>query len=375
MNVPRSQDLDWPQPWMSSLNPLRWRTAANPSASSSNALPLGHQAQRRRMWPGPRSRKRDRYGIVSDYVGQKVKTMLSWWLVNIKEVVNDSVNGCKWIIPPSACIEAYWSMKGWSILAGITFVKMLKKVLLRWPAAQRTEMDRVKRSMQGFQEEGLHSTPGWAYLSLSSRIGQECCEKTCAAVNCSLPGWAPNQSKELEIGSTPEAPKASKSWGGRTLAKRVSSVSTAKAGKIIIMNIMWVLTHRHITRLMILLLAKCWGDWKGNIILWQSSLNRLSRSSFSDRRVFCVCLFEGFTLCGYLWLLYFMQLHLHLPERLLSMAPSLWRHRQKYCSCPQPTIALRMAILMRKDDKIDLSICFLPCFVCWLTECLVVLPS
>lgn len=222
--------------------------------------------------------------------------------------------------------------------------------------------------------EGLHSTPGWAYLSLS-RIGQECCEKTCAAVNCSLPGWAPNQSKELEIGSTPEAPKASKSWGGRTLAKRVSSVSTAKAGKIIIMNIMWVLTHRHITRLMILLLAKCWGDWKGNIILWQSSLNRLSRSSFSDRRVFCVCLFEGFTLCGYLWLLYFMQLHLHLPERLLSMAPSLWRHRQKYCSCPQPTIALRMAILMRKDDKIDLSICFLPCFVCWLTECLVVLPS
>ena len=268
MNVPRSQDLDWPQPWMPSLNPLRWRTAANPSASSSNALPLGHQAQRRRMWPGPHSRKRDRYGIVSDYVGQKVKTMLSWWLVNIKEVVNDSVNGCKWIIPPSACIEAYWSMKGWSILAGITFVKMLKKVLLRWPAAQRTEMDRVKRSMQGFQEEGLHSTPGWAYLSLSSRIGQECCEKTCAAVNCSLPGWAPNKSKELEIGSTPEAPKASESWGGRTLAKRVSSVSTAKAGKIIIMNIMWVLTHLHITRLMILLFAKCWGDWKGNIILW-----------------------------------------------------------------------------------------------------------
>ena len=83
---------------------------------------------------------------------KKSKQCYPGGLVNIKEVVNDSVNGCKWIIPPSACIEAYWSMKGWSILAGITFVKMLKKVLLSWPAAQRTEMDRVKRSMQGFQE-------------------------------------------------------------------------------------------------------------------------------------------------------------------------------------------------------------------------------
>lgn len=46
--------------------------------------------------------------------------------------------------------------------------------------------------------------PSAAKKDVVASSAEECCEKTCAAVNCSLPGWAPNKSKELEIGSTPE---------------------------------------------------------------------------------------------------------------------------------------------------------------------------